>query len=117
MFEWTKVYDKYYGSRKEDVEEILRSGKNVLFVVDVQGAIKIKENNECKTIFISVESLDELKLRLIGRATDSLEVIEKRMEEAKKEILSSKSFDKVIVNRNGKIDDAIREVSEFILNK
>lgn len=114
MFEWARVYDNYYGSRKSDVKKILNSGKNVLFVVDVQGAKKIKEENECKVIFISVENLKELEKRLIERATDSLDIIKRRIEEVKEELAFSKLFDTIIINKNGELDETINNVSKYI---
>lgn len=116
MFEWAKVYGNYYGSRKEDVEKILKKGKNVLFVVDVKGALKIKKENKCFVIFIEVESLEELRRRLISRGSDSEETIEKRIKEAKKEMSYSKKFDRIVLNKNGKIFEAIDEISSYILS-
>lgn len=115
MFEYAEVYGNYYGSRKKDVQAILDSGKNVLFTVDVKGAINLKKiDPECKVIFIKAESPDELKRRLTDRKTDSLEVINNRVREALAELELEDKFDYRVINFNGKLEDTIREVERII---
>jgi guanylate kinase len=115
MFEYAQVYDNYYGSRKKDVESIIDSGKNVLFTVDVIGALNLKKiEPNCIVIFIKAESVEELKKRLIGRKTDSDEIIQKRVELAINELKMADKFDHVVTNYNNKIEKAIKEVKDLI---
>lgn len=117
FFEFAEVYGNYYGSRKDDVEKILHDGTNVLFVIDVQGAVNMKKiDPDCKVIFIQAESIDELKDRLVGRMSDSEEVLEKRLSTALKEMESADEFDFTVNNIHGKIGEAIRDVEKIILN-
>lgn len=118
MLEYAKVYGNYYGCRKKDVEKILNSGKNVLFILDVQGALSLKKKlKKSLTIFIQVENLKELKRRLIGRATDSKEVIKRRLIMAKKESKMAKKFDKTIINYRGKINSTVKNILDYIKQK
>jgi guanylate kinase len=118
MFEHAQVYGNYYGSRKEDVEKLLASGNNVIFTIDVQGAVNLKKiDKNCKIIFIKAESTEELKKRLIGRKTDSKEVIDKRIKVALSELKMAGNFDHVVINPNNRIHEAIAEVADIILGK
>lgn len=115
MFEFAKVYDNFYGSRKQDVESLLDCGVNVLFVIDVQGAYSMKKiDSNCKVIFIKAESIEELKTRLISRNTDSEEVIQKRINMAMQEMELENKFDYSVLNPNGKIEKAIEEIEKII---
>lgn len=118
MFEYAEVYGNYYGSRKKDVENVLSTGAHVLFQVDVQGALKLKKiYKDTKGIFITAESPEELKKRLLNRSTDSKEAIDKRMQTALDELKLKDKFDYTVINKHGKIDDAIKEVEKIILAK
>jgi guanylate kinase len=115
MFEYAEVYGNYYGSRKKDVESILESGKNILFTVDVKGALNLKKIDPgCKVIFIRAESPEELKRRLTDRKTDSQEVIDNRVREALAELKLENKFDYNVINFNGKLDKTIIEVEKII---
>ncbi len=116
MFEFAEVYGNYYGSRKIDVENLLSNGTNVLFVVDVQGALSLKKiNNDFKGIFLKAESTAELKKRLCGRNTDSTEIINGRLNVALSELKLADKFDYILINHNGKIEQTISEVAKIIL--
>jgi guanylate kinase len=118
MFEYAEVYGNYYGSRKEDVEKLIKSGTNVLFITDVQGAVSLKKiDKRVVGIFLKAESTAELKRRLTNRATDSEEVIKKRIDVALSELKLENKFDHKVINPNGKIEQAIKEVEEIILGK
>ena len=115
MFEWAEVYGNYYGSRKKDVEDQLNTGNNLLFTIDPQGAMKLKETkSNCKTIFIKAESIDELKRRLRGRSTDSEETINHRMRMASDELKIESKFDYVVINYKDKISETVKEVAKII---
>lgn len=118
FFEHAEVYGNFYGSRKEDVEKILNSGNNVLFQIDPQGALNLKKrNSKCKVIFIVAESLEENRRRLEGRHSDSALVINQRMKTAVEEIKLEENFDFIVTNRTGKINEAIAEIAEIILEQ
>lgn len=116
FLEHAVVYDNYYGSLKSEVEEVLSSGKSVLLIVDVQGAITIKKNfSEAVVIFIKAPSLSVLKKRLIMRGTDSMEIIQKRAQTARQELKLEHNFSHIIVN--DKLRKAIAEVKALILKE
>lgn len=99
--EYEEVYtDKYYGTLKSQVTEMTESGQNVVFDIDVKGGCNIKRQygNKALSIFIQPPSIEELRRRLEGRATDAQEVIEQRLSKASYELTFADKFDIVIVN-------------------
>ncbi len=101
FLEWEEVYEnKYYGTLKEEVTNLLDEGKNVLFDVDVKGGINIKNyfGDEALSFFVQPPSIEVLEKRLIGRATDSPEIINERVSKAAYELTFSEQFDVVVVN-------------------
>jgi len=113
LFEYATVYGNYYGSLKKEVYEIMDSGKCVLFVVDVQGAIAIKQKfPSAIEFFIKTPSLSVLKKRLIKRGTDEMSVIDQRMKTAKDELKLENKFDHIIVNDDLKV--AVKDVKKLI---
>lgn len=89
-----------YGTLKSQVEKQLAEGENVLFDIDVNGAMNIKNiyGNRAISIFIMPPSLEVLRQRLIGRGTESMEKIEERLSRAEYEMSFAEKFDEVIVN-------------------
>ena len=103
FIEYEEVYvDKYYGTLKSQVDKQLAEGENVVFDVDVNGAMNIKKiyGNRALSIFIQPPSIEELRRRLEGRATDAPEVIDQRIERAKYELAQAEHFDEVVINDN-----------------
>lgn len=101
FLEYEEVYkDKYYGTLKCEVERILQEGGNVIFDVDVVGGCNIKKyyGNRALSVFIQPPSVEELRRRLEGRATDAPEVIESRIAKAEYELEFASKFDVVVVN-------------------
>lgn len=101
FLEYEEVYkDKFYGTLKSEVQRILDNGNNVIFDVDVVGGCNIKEyyGNKALSIFIQPPSIEELRIRLENRGTDTPEVIEARIEKAEYEMTFAHKFDVVIVN-------------------
>ena len=116
FLEHAVVYDNYYGSLRSEVAGVLGSGKSVLLIVDVQGAITIKKSFPSAIVFfIKAPSLSILKKRLILRGVDSMSVIEQRVSVAKQELKLEHNFDKVLVNDD--LQSAILEVKKLILNE
>ncbi|NDV64765.1 guanylate kinase [Bacteroides sp. 224] len=101
FLEHEEVYENcFYGTLKSHIEDLLEAGKNVIFDVDVVGGLNIKRyyGNRALAIFIQPPSTEELRKRLIGRGTDSPEVIEKRLSKATFELSFANQFDKVVIN-------------------
>lgn len=99
--EFEEVYpDKFYGTLKSEVERIWNEGKVVIFDVDVKGGVALKKifGDKALALFIAPPSVDELKKRLEGRATDDAATIATRVEKAQEELSYRDQFDKVVVN-------------------
>lgn len=90
----------YYGTLKSEVDRIWDKGNTIVFDVDVKGGLNLKKifGADALTVFIQPPSVDELRRRLIGRGTDSMEKIEQRLAKAKDELAYAGMFDTVIVN-------------------
>ena len=114
FYEYAKVFDHYYGTSREIVEQWLNEGKDVFLDIDWQGARQIKKLvPEAKGIFIIPPSLEELNRRLVTRATDSQEVIQKRMSKAIGEITHFNEYEYVIINDD--FDDALLSLRSIVL--
>ena len=101
FLEYEEVYEgRYYGTLREQVDRQLAAGENVVCDVDVLGGKNIKAvyGNRALSIFIQPPSIDELRKRLEGRATDAPEVITKRIERAAFELSFAQDFDKIVIN-------------------
>ena len=101
FLEYEEVYqDRFYGTLKAQVERQLEAGQNVVFDVDVKGGINIKKyyGDEALSLFIQPPSVEELRRRLVGRATDTPEAIEERLAKAEYEMTFAPQFDHIIVN-------------------
>lgn len=115
FYEYAHVFDHYYGTSREIVEQWLNEGKDVLLDIDWQGARQIrKQTPNAKGIFIVPPSLEELNRRLVTRATDAPEVIEKRMSKAVNEISHYNEYDYVIVNDD--FDESLLNMRSIILS-
>ncbi|MDN5108213.1 guanylate kinase [Aliarcobacter butzleri] len=102
FLEYAKVHDNYYGTSLKPIIKALNEGKLVIFDIDVQGhhLVRKKMNDSVTSVFITTPSLKVLEERLNNRNSDSLEVIEKRVKNAKKEIEFFDDYDYFIVNDN-----------------
>ena len=101
FLEYEEVYtDKFYGTLKSEVERILNEGDNVIFDVDVVGGCNIKHfyGDRALSVFIQPPSIEELRKRLVGRGTDTSEVIESRIAKAEYELSFADKFDTVVIN-------------------
>lgn len=119
FLEYEEVYtDRYYGTLKSQVDIQLEAGDNVVFDVDVHGGCRIKEyyGERALSIFIQPPSIEELRNRLVGRATDSAEVIEQRIARAEYELSFAPKFDKTIVNDDLEkaVEETLTAIKEFI---
>ena len=119
FLEYEEVYqDKFYGTLKSQVDSQANGGENVVFDVDVKGGCNIKKyyGNRALSVFIQPPSVEELRRRLLGRATDAPEVIEQRLSKAAYELTFADRFDKVIVNDDLAVAkaEAYQIVSDFL---
>jgi guanylate kinase len=113
FLEWAEVYGNYYGSPKSEVERLLCEGQDVVLVLDVQGALSVKQQiPEAILIFLQSPSLEELRRRLETRGTDPPEVIERRMAKAGWEMEQAGKFDYCILN--DKLENAVNEVVKLM---
>ncbi|MBQ8675124.1 MAG: guanylate kinase [Bacteroidaceae bacterium] len=113
--EFEEVYTgRFYGTLKSEVESRLEAGQNVVFDVDVNGGMNIKRqySDQALSIFIMPPSIDELRNRLVHRATDAPEVIEQRIQRAEYEISQARNFDRIVVNDD--LDRAKQEVLTIV---
>ena len=102
FIEWQNVHGNYYGTSKIILKDAIKENKILLFEVDVKGALSLKENNpeNTFTIFILPPSLEDLRLRLIKRGSDTKERIGIRLNRFKEEMKYKDFFDFVIINKN-----------------
>ncbi|OGI10335.1 MAG: guanylate kinase [Candidatus Margulisbacteria bacterium GWF2_35_9] len=117
--EWALVHGNFYGTDKSVLENI-KSGKKIIFEIDVQGAKNlIKTFNSTQTNYISFfllpPSMKELEQRLENRGTENKKSVEIRMDNAKKELEDSSCFNYTLVN--DKIEDTTKEILSFITGK
>ena len=115
FLEYEEVYqDRFYGTLKEQVDNQLKAGQNVVFDVDVKGGCNIKEHYGSKalSVFIQPPSVEELRRRLIGRATDSMEQIEQRVAKAEYEMSFAPLFDRIVINDN--LDEAKQQTLDTL---
>lgn len=99
MLEYAEYVGNYYGTPLTYVNETLDKGIDVFLEIEVQGALQVKKKvPDGVFIFLTPPDLDELKDRLVGRGTDSAEVIQQRIERAKEEIALMREYDYAVVN-------------------
>ena len=121
FLEWEEVYrDNFYGTLKSEVERIWAKGKHVIFDIDVSGGLRIKRKfpEQTLAVFVKPPSIDELKIRLKKRKTESIDKINMRIAKASAELATAPLFDCIIENNN--LDDALEksynEVNRFLGN-
>ena len=113
LLEYAEVYGNYYGTPKEQVLKVLKSGKNVVLEIDPQGAMQVKAKfPEGVFIYILPPSLDELAARITKRGTDSKDGIKKRLAAATEEIQYALKYDYVVVN--DKVETAVDSIATII---
>ncbi|MFD0977379.1 guanylate kinase [Salinimicrobium gaetbulicola] len=119
FLEWEEVYrDNFYGTLKSEVERIWAKGKNVIFDIDVVGGLDIKNIYPEKTlaVFVKPPSIEELKIRLKKRQTESPDKINMRVAKASIELATAPQFDHIIINNdlNTALEEAYTLVSDFV---
>jgi guanylate kinase len=109
FIEHAEVHGNMYGTPRDPVDRALDEGRFYLLEIDVQGALQLKALDEPGVyVFIAPPDMEELRRRLVGRATDTPEVIERRLQKAEDEYRERAKYDHVVVNRD--LDQAVAEV-------
>lgn len=113
LIEYAKYVENYYGTPKNYVMEQLEAGKDVVLEIEIQGALKVKEKYpDTLLMFVTPPSAAVLKERLVGRGTETMEVIESRMKRAVEESLGMEKYDYLVVNDD--LDTCVKEMHHII---
>ena len=115
FLEWEEVYrDNFYGTLKTEVERIWAQGKHVIFDIDVAGGLRIKKKfpEQTLAVFVKPPSVDELKIRLKKRKTESEDKINMRIAKASIELATAPQFDKIIKNYD--LPVALKEAEDLV---
>ena len=99
LLEYAQYVENYYGTPKSYVDKKLEEGKDVILEIEIQGAMKVKEKiPEAVLVFVTPPNMEELRNRLIGRNTETMEVIESRLRRASEEAEGIENYDYLLVN-------------------
>jgi guanylate kinase len=115
FLEWEEVYrDNFYGTLKSEVERLWAEGKNVIFDIDVAGGLRIKRKfpEQTLAVFVKPPSVDELKIRLKKRSTESDDKINMRIAKASIELATAPQFDKIVLNKD--LETALKESYDLV---
>ena len=116
FLEYARYIDNYYGTPRFYVEEMLAKGKNVILEIEIQGAMQIKaKNQEAVLVFVTPPSFEELRNRLVGRGTETADVIESRLRRASEEAEGMPSYDYILVN--DQVEDCVDRLHQIILSE
>lgn len=113
--EWEEVYTgAFYGTLKSEIERLWASGKHVLFDVDVQGGLKLKEyyKEKALAVFVKVPDEDTLRQRLIGRGSETEESLSKRLFKVHFEMSFQNRFDVILVN--DELEISLRKAQQLV---
>ena len=113
LIEYAKYVNNYYGTPKEYVMQQLEEGKDVILEIEIQGALKVKEKYpDTLLLFVTPPGARELKERLVGRGTETMEVIESRMKRAVEESEGMDQYDYLVINDD--LDTCVKEMPRII---
>lgn len=113
LIEYAKYVNNYYGTPKDYVMSQLDAGKDVILEIEIQGALKVKEKYpDTLLLFVTPPSARELKARLVGRGTETMDVIESRMKRAVEESEGVEAYDYLIVNDD--LETCVKEMHHVI---
>ena len=118
FIEYARYVDHYYGTPRQFVEDELAAGHVVILEIEVQGAMKIKEQYpDAILIFIAAPSIEMLKKRLVGRGTESAEVVEKRMRRAAEEAKDMEHYEYIVCNEEGKQEECMETIHSIVISE
>ncbi|MFB5660619.1 guanylate kinase [Alteribacillus sp. HJP-4] len=113
LLEWAQYVDNYYGTPLDYVEETIANGQDIILEIEVQGALKVKERYpEGVFIFLMPPSLAELRSRIVGRGTETEDLINKRMTVARAELDMMENYHYVV--ENDKVDLAVERIRSIV---
>ncbi len=113
LIEWDKYCDNYYGTPKKYVEDALDQGIDVILEITVEGALEVKKKYpDCVLLFILPPSFEELRRRIVGRGTEEFDVIEKRLNQAQKEMSAVFEYDYYVVNDS--LEEAVNNIETIL---
>ena len=113
LIEWAEYVSNFYGTPREYVEERLAEGEDVILEIEPQGALKVKaQYPEAVLIFIVPPNAKELENRLIGRGTEEIETIKKRLKRAAEETAFIENYEYIVIN--DEIEDAVSDIHHII---
>lgn len=116
LVEYAQYVNNYYGTPKAYVEQQLSAGKDVILEIEIQGALKVKEKfPETLLVFLTPPDAKELKRRLVGRGTETMEVIESRLSRAVEEAQGIESYDYLLVN--DQLEDCVAQFHQIVSNE
>lgn len=116
LIEYAQYVSNFYGTPRNYVEKQLKEGKNVILEIEIQGALKIKEKfPDAVLMFIVPPSAEVLKERLIGRGTESMDVVNARLARAVEEAEGVEAYDYVVVNDD--LETCVEDINEIILSE
>ena len=116
LIEYAQYVGNYYGTPKEYVQQQLDLGKNVILEIEIQGALKIKEKfPDTVLMFVTAPNANELKNRLVGRGTETPEVIAARLSRACEESMGMEKYDYLVINDT--IENGISLIDRLICDE
>lgn len=114
LAEWTEFCGNYYGTPKKAVLDMLEQGRNVILEIEVQGAMNVKKSfSDAVCIFVLPPSFEELRNRLISRNTEPEDVINRRIDRARQEVLLIDSYDYILINDD--LDNAVEQFRSIVI--
>ena len=115
FLECAEVYGTWYGVPRSQADEAMASGKDVIVKTDIQGARTLRSKiPEALLIFLAPPTMEELSRRLLERKSETEEALRRRIETAETEMESRNEFDYVVVNHNGRLNEAVEEIDRII---
>ena len=113
LIEYAQYVNNYYGTPKEYVEQKMAEGKDVILEIEIQGALKVKKRfPDALLLFVTPPSAEELRRRLVGRGTETLEVINARLARAAEEASGMEAYDYLLINDG--LDRCVEEMHQLI---
>lgn len=113
LIEYAQYVNHYYGTPKEYVEQKMAEGKDVILEIEIQGALKVKKSfPDALLLFVTPPSAEELRKRLVGRGTETLEVINARLARAAEEASGMEAYDYLLINDD--LDRCVEEMHQLI---
>lgn len=113
LIEYAQYVNHYYGTPRAYVESMLEQGRDVILEIEIQGALKVKKRfPDTLLLFVTPPSAGELKRRLVGRGTETLEVINARLSRAAEEASGMEAYDYLLVN--DEIDRCVKQMHDLI---